>query len=163
VRALVDTAALLESLVQQTIDHMNEGASLDRILSTVAAPRELLERPYLRPIYDEPEFIVRNVWRELGGWWDGNPARLKPGSEAALALEIASLAGGAARLTTRAEELSAAGEHALACHLAEAAYRAAPTDPAARAARAKVYRARAEVETSLMAKGIFSSAAKETE
>ena len=45
-------------------------------------PAHLLERPYLRPVYDEPEFVVRNVYRLYGGWWDGNPANLKPARDA---------------------------------------------------------------------------------
>ena len=71
--ALTDTAALLESLVEQTLALMNEGAPLDQIVQSVRAPAELLARPYLRPIYDEPEFIVRNLWRLYGGWYDGDP------------------------------------------------------------------------------------------
>jgi hypothetical protein len=39
--------------------------------------------------YDEPEFIVRNVWRLHGGWWDGNPATVKPAPERALSLAAA--------------------------------------------------------------------------
>lgn len=161
--ALTDTALLLEHLVAETLARMNEGAPLDAILSSVKAPPELLDKPYLRPIYDEPEFIVRNIYRLYGGWWDGNPARLKPGPEAALAAELARLAGGAKVLAERALELSARGDHALACHLVETAYRASPDDKEARAARAKVYQARAEVELSLMAKGIYNTAARETE
>ena len=57
---------------------MNEGAPLDRIVHAVRAPQELLDKPYLRPIYDEPEFIVRNLWRLYGGWYEGDPSRLKP-------------------------------------------------------------------------------------
>ncbi|HBW18708.1 MAG: alkyl sulfatase dimerization domain-containing protein [Streptosporangiaceae bacterium] len=55
--------------------------------------------------YDEPEFIVRNVWRLYDGWWDGNPATLKPAPERALAAELASLAGGPGVLAERAEAL----------------------------------------------------------
>ncbi len=161
--ALEETATLLEHLVTATLERMNDGATLDQILQSVRAPKELLERPYLRPIYDEPEFIVRNVWRLYGGWWDGNPARLKPGPDAALAAELASLAGGARRLSERAGELSASGDHALACHLIELAHGAEPGDAGVRAARAAVYRARAEVETSLMAKGVYRSTARESE
>ena len=76
---------------------MNEGARLDDIVATVKAPDHLLEKPYLRPVYDEPEFVVRNLWRLYGGWYDGNPARLKPPTDAAIAAEVASLAGGAGR------------------------------------------------------------------
>ena len=39
------------------------------------------------------EFVVRNVWRRYGGWWDGDPARLKPPTRAALATELAALGG----------------------------------------------------------------------
>ena len=76
---------------------MNAGARLDEVIHTVTPPAHLMERPYLRPVYDEPEFVVRTVWRLYGGWWDGNPATLKPAPERALALELAELAGGAAR------------------------------------------------------------------
>jgi alkyl sulfatase BDS1-like metallo-beta-lactamase superfamily hydrolase len=141
---------------------MNAGATLDEIIHTVRVPDALLERPYLRPVYDEPEFIVRNVWRLYGGWYDGDPARLKPAPAAALATEVAALAGGPARLAQRAGELSAAGDHRLACHLVELAVRAAPEDDDVHAVRATVYAARAETETSTMARGIFGHAAAES-
>ena len=88
---------------------MNEGARLDDIVATVKAPDHLLEKPYLRPVYDEPEFVVRNLWRLYGGWYDGNPARLKPPTDAAIAAEMASLAGGAASWPSAAAELADAG------------------------------------------------------
>jgi alkyl sulfatase BDS1-like metallo-beta-lactamase superfamily hydrolase len=158
--ALTSAAELLEILHDGTVERMNQGAPLDTILAEVRAPARLLERPWLRPTYDEPEFIVRNTWRLYGGWWDGNPARLKPARDERIAAEVAALSGGAARLAARATELSAAGEHALACHLAEWAARAAPDDAAVRETRAAVYERRAGVETSLMAKSIYRSAAR---
>lgn len=158
--ALTDAAALLRHLHDATVALMNEGASLDAILAQVRAPARLLARPWLRPVYDEPEFVVRNVWRLYGGWWDGNPARLKPARDAELAREVAALAGGADVLARRAEALSAAGDHALACHLAEWAARAAPDDAEASATRATVYGRRVDAESSLMAKGIYADAAR---
>ena len=59
-QALTDTAELLESLVDQTLALMNAGARLDEVIHTVTPPARLMERPYLRPVYDEPEFIVRD-------------------------------------------------------------------------------------------------------
>ena len=76
--ALTESARLLEHLHTETIRMMNEGATLDTILQTVRAPADLLDRPYLGPIYDEPEFVIRNVWRLFGGWYDGDPSHLKP-------------------------------------------------------------------------------------
>ncbi len=89
------------------VDAMNAGAVLDDILHTVSVPPATLELPYLRPLYDEPEFVIRNIWRLFGGWWDGNPARLKPASDAAIGAEVAALAGGVTTLIDRAIELSA--------------------------------------------------------
>ena len=170
-QALTDTADLLDSLVDQTIDLMNAGARLDEVLHTVAGPARLLDRPYLRPVYDEPEFVVRNVWRLYGGWWDGNPSSLKPAPEAVLAAELAELAGGAGVLADRALALiesppggtdpAVAGR--LAGHLAELAALAAPTDPGVHRARAEVFTRLSETATSTMAKGVFSWTARDSE
>jgi len=160
-QALSETAELLEDLHDRTVAAMNQGMRLDDVLRTVRAPERLLARPYLRPVYDEPEFIVRNVWRLYGGWWDGDPSRLKPAPPAELAREIALLAGGASKLADRAQALAASGELALACHLAELAAQAAPNDAAIVKARADVYHARARREQSLMARGIYTAAASE--
>lgn len=162
-QALSEAAQLLETLVAQTLELLNRGVRLDEVIHTVKAPDELLRRPYLEPLYDEPEFIVRNVWRMYGGWWDGNPAMLKPAREAEVARELARLAGGAAVLAARARELADSGDLRLACHLAELAGLAAPEDREVHAARAAVYHARAESEQSLMSRGIYRAAARASE
>jgi alkyl sulfatase BDS1-like metallo-beta-lactamase superfamily hydrolase len=160
--SLETTAALLDVLHDDTLRMMNEGARLDEIIHAVHAPPSLLEKPYLRPIYDEPEFVVRNVWRLYGGWHDGNPAHLKPAPDAVLAAEVAKLAGGPARLAARARELVAAGDLRLAGHFAEWAAAAAPDDAEAQRARAEVFEARVAAEASTMSKGIFGAAARES-
>jgi alkyl sulfatase BDS1-like metallo-beta-lactamase superfamily hydrolase len=173
-QALTDTADLLTSLVDQTLAVMNAGGRLDDAIHSVSPPPELVARPYLRPVYDEPEFIVHTVWRQYGGWWDGNPATLKPAPERALAAELAALAGGPVVLADRALELldlatdgatdAGAAEQALrlAGHLAEQAWLANPTDTAVQAARQRVFAARAERATSTMARGVFTWAANES-
>ena len=158
---LTDTADLLEHLHDRTVTLMNEGASLDDVLHGVRAPDGLLEKPYLRPIYDDPEFVVRNVWRLYGGWYDLDPSSLKPARAAELGAEVAALSGGAERLAGRARELAADGNLRLAGHLAELAWKAAPKQAEVRAARAEVNEARAAAEPSLMAKAIFRTAARE--
>jgi alkyl sulfatase BDS1-like metallo-beta-lactamase superfamily hydrolase len=162
-QALTDTADLLDHLVDATLAMMNAGARLDDIVHTVRAPDELLGRPYLRPVYDEPEFVVRTVWRLYGGWYDGNPAHLKPAPEADLARELAALAGGPGVLADRAAALAAAGDLRLAGHLAELAAQAAPDDAGVHRVRAEVYAQRAGEELSTMSKGVFSWAADESE
>src|SRR5581483_11729457 len=139
-QALGETAELLEFLHDRTLEMMNAGATLEEIVHAVVPPPALLARPYLQPVYDEPEFVVRNVWRLYGGWWDGDPAHLKPAPTSALGAEVAALAGGADRLAARALELAAKDELALACDLVELAARGAPDDPEIRRARARIYR-----------------------
>ncbi len=160
--ALTDSATLLEHLHNETIRMMNEGARLDEIVNTVTAPPHLLDKPYLGPIYDEPEFVVRNIWRLFGGWYDGDPSHLKPAPASQFATEIAGLAGGADRLAQRAQELAAAGELRLAGHLAELATQAEPTRKSLHAVRAEVYAQRVAAEVSTMASGIFNWAATES-
>jgi alkyl sulfatase BDS1-like metallo-beta-lactamase superfamily hydrolase len=122
---------------------------------------DTVSKPWLRPVYDEPEFVLRNLWRLYGGWYDGNPAHLKPAHPDAVAREVAALAGGAHALVDRAEKLASDGELRLACELAEWAGRAAPDDEGVRRKRAAIYRLRAEHETSLMAKGVYQDAANQ--
>ncbi len=179
--ALGDTAELLESLVEQTLAVMNAGGRLDDALHSVTVPRQLADRPYLQPVYDEPEFIVRTVWRRYGGWWDGNPATLKPAPERVLAAELAALAGGPRVLAARAVELAehaqpapSAGELGVAAlpggeeglrvagHLAELAWLAAPGDNEVAQARHRVYAIRADRATSTMSIGIYRWAAGES-
>jgi alkyl sulfatase BDS1-like metallo-beta-lactamase superfamily hydrolase len=160
---LTTTADALEALVEDTLTMMNDGCRLDEIIETVKVPPTVLDLPYLRPTYDEPEFIVRNIWRLYGGWYDGNPAHLKPSPDAALARALAVAAGGARKLADQAEVLCGDGELSLACELAEFAWRADPDDERTRGVRAAVYRERARSETSLMAKGIYKAAARDVE
>ena len=157
---LDDVATALEGLVADTLEMMNAGARLDDIVHQVRVPADLMAKPYLRAAYDEPEFVVRNIWRLYGGWYDGNPARLKPASDQAVAAEVARLAGGSAAVAARATELSEAGNLRLACHLAEWAAQAAPDDPDVLEVRAEVYRQRRDQEQSLMSRGIYNDASQ---
>ncbi|MDX2378477.1 MAG: alkyl sulfatase dimerization domain-containing protein [Acidimicrobiia bacterium] len=160
---LTDIADALDGLVDEVVARMNAGEVLDTIVQQVRVPAELLEKPYLRPMYDEPEFVVRNIWRQFGGWWDGVPSRLKPASDEALAVELSTLAGGAHRMIERASTVAESGDFRLACHLADIAGAAAPDDQGVHRERAVIYRNRRKQETSLMSKGIFAGAARESE
>jgi len=145
-QVLRDGAEVLESLTRQTLELMNKGSSLDEILHSVSAPADLLAKPHLLPKYDDPEFVVRNIWHLYAGWFDGNPAHLKPAPATELATELASLAGGADKLARRAALLAQGGRTRLAAHLAELAAAASPQDRAIQATRASIYERCAAVE-----------------
>jgi alkyl sulfatase BDS1-like metallo-beta-lactamase superfamily hydrolase len=160
---LTDVAGALEKLVADTVLMMNAGERLNDIIHSVSVDPDILAKPYLRPLYDEPEFVVRNIWRLYGGWYDGNPAHLKPARDAALAAELAHLAGGPEKLAERALALALAEtDIRTACHLVEFAAQAAPDDARIHGTRADIYQRRRDLETSLMSKGIFGSAANES-
>jgi alkyl sulfatase BDS1-like metallo-beta-lactamase superfamily hydrolase len=160
--ALLDTADYLESLYRQTLELLNRGATVYEIIEAVKPPAALAERPYLQPVYDEPEFIVRNVVRCLGCWWSGVPSELKPAPRAQQAREIAALAGGVGKLVARAGECLAAGDLKMASHWADWAVEAEPDSHEAHALRQSVYTKRVEAESSTMSKGIFRAASNES-
>lgn len=159
---LADTAEYLESLHEQALWLMNEGATLDTVIHSVRPPTHLEKRPYLQPVYDEPQYIVRNIWRLYGGWYDGNPAHVKPAPEAQQATEVARLAGGVPVLIERARDLLETGQLPLACQVIEWAYAAAPEDENVHKLRAEIYDRRADNETALMTMNIFRAAARDS-
>lgn len=157
-RILLETAGYLDTIVERTLAVLEHGSPphVD-IVRAVELPET--DAPWLQPVYDEGEFIVRNVVRYFGGWWTGRPSELKPARRADVATEVAGLAGGAGMLIARANELADAGNLQLACHLADYALEATPTDPAVAEAVAELYDRRAQRETSLMAVNLYRSAA----
>jgi glyoxylase-like metal-dependent hydrolase (beta-lactamase superfamily II) len=157
-RILLETADFLQLIVDRTLELLEDGSPphVD-IVRSIQLPTS--DSPWLQPVYDEAEFIVRNVIRFYGGWYSGRPSELKPATRAELANEVVALAGSAVELATRAGELAKAGNLALACHLADFALEAAAEDKAVQEAVAAIYETRAEAETSLMAINLFRSAA----
>jgi len=142
---------------------MNAGNSLDTVLHSVSVPEHLRDRPYLRPVYDHPQFLVRNVWRRFGGWYDGEPDNLLPAPRPQQATEWVQLAGGVDRVVARARELAAEGELRLACHVIEFAVLADPESTDAHGARVDIYRARSQQQESSMARNILGHAASSSE
>lgn len=157
--SLLDAADYLRAIIDTTIEGMERGLDHDSIVERVRIPEALAAKPYLQPAYDRPEFVARNVIRLHGGWWNGHAADLLPALPNARAKEIAALAGGIAALVARARALELT-DMPLACHLAEWASLADPTDRGANEVMRDLFTKRAENEPSLMARNIFRAAAK---
>jgi glyoxylase-like metal-dependent hydrolase (beta-lactamase superfamily II) len=155
---LSDTAAYLRIIIDQVLARLNAGEEPEDIVHGVRSDAKLSTLPYLQEVYDHPQFIVRNLLRLWGGWWNGNAADLLPATLEAQANEIAALAGGVAPIAQRARALLAEKNFALAAHLAEWVARAAPDDRGAQTLKRDVYQARLEAEANLMAQGVFRAA-----
>jgi glyoxylase-like metal-dependent hydrolase (beta-lactamase superfamily II) len=158
----LNTARYLRSIHDQVVERMNRGQWLEQILREVEPPSDLLSEQYLQPIYGHPTFIIHGVWRQYGGWYDGDPADFFPSPTDAQAKEMVGLAGGD-RVLARARELHAAGDVALACHLADWVRKAEPANLDAWQLWKELFEARAAVEPNMMARNIFKGAAAEAQ
>jgi alkyl sulfatase BDS1-like metallo-beta-lactamase superfamily hydrolase len=158
-QALTDTAELLRTLEREVLLRMEQAMSLDEIIHDVQVPAHLGDKPYLRPVYDHPQFLVRNVWRQFGGWYEGDPDNLLPAPRSEQARELVRMAGGTQRVLARAAELSGEGNLRLACHLVELAALAQPESAEVHETRGEVYEKRAAAEQSSMARNILRHAA----
>lgn len=158
---LTETARYLRVIIDQVLERMNAGQAPEEIFHAVEPDPDLATRPYLGAFYDHPKFIVRNLLRLWGGWWNGNAADLLPATWEQQAGEIAALAGGVAAVVERGRKLLAESKTTLAAHLAEWATRAEPGNRAAQELKRDVYKQRLEEETSLMGKGIYRAAAND--
>jgi alkyl sulfatase BDS1-like metallo-beta-lactamase superfamily hydrolase len=156
------TADYLDTIVERTVDALNDGSPphVD-VVHEVDLPDP--DHRWLAEVYDEGEFIVRNVIRRYGGWWTGRPSELKPAPREAVASEFADLCDGPVVLAERAADLAEDGDPRLACHLADYAVEAAPENERVQELAAAVYDARAEAEDSLMATNLYNSAVAYTE
>jgi alkyl sulfatase BDS1-like metallo-beta-lactamase superfamily hydrolase len=160
---LTDTAELLETLEEQVLALMNTGCNLDTVLHEVKIPERLLDLPYLRPVYDHPQFILRNIWRLYGGWYDNEPDNLLPAPRSQQAEEWVALAGGVDRVLARAKDLHDAGDLQMASHLVEMAVIARPDSAEAHQLRVQIYRARSQAAVSSMERNILNHAALSSE
>jgi hypothetical protein len=149
-------AARLRIIIEQVLAHVRR-ADTRGDLSPVE-PDLNWRRGLPATNYDHPKFIVRNLLRLWGGWWNGNAAELLPSTAAAQAVEIAALAGGVDKVIARGRALLDAGDSKLAAHCAEWATRAAPGDRTAQELKRDVYERRLAEESSLMAQGIYRAA-----
>ncbi len=163
--ALLSTAAFLRSIHDQVVAKMNEGKWLEDILREIEYPPT--DKPWLRPIYDHPEFIARNVYRLYGGWYDGDPADILPAHSGDIARELVGVCG-AGPLLARARALRDAGDPdgrslQIACHIVDFVRKGDPDNREAWLLWRDLFAARLQAESSLMARGAFHSAVREAE
>ena len=158
--ALLSTSDFLRSIHDQVVAGMNEGKWLEEIIRQIDFPST--DKPWLRPIYDHPEFIARNVYRLYGGWYDGDPANILPAHSHDVAAALVA-ATGSESILARARKLRDDGELQLACHLVDLVRKGEPDNAEGWRLWGELFTARAAAETSLMARGAFYTAVSEAE
>jgi alkyl sulfatase BDS1-like metallo-beta-lactamase superfamily hydrolase len=158
--ALLTTASFLRSIHDQVVAAMNEGKWLEDIIREINWPAT--DKPWLQPVYDHPEFIARNVYRLYGGWYDGDPANILPAHTEEIAAALVG-ATGSEPILSRARKLRDEGDLQLASHLVDFVRKGEPENREAWELWRDLFAARADQESSLMARGAFLSAVRDAE
>ena len=156
--ALVTTSSFLRTIEDQTLLLMNQGKSLNQVLHEVSIPEDLMKHAWLKPIYDDPKFLIRMVWRRYGGWWDGEYDRLLPSSRNEEAAEWINLSGGVEKVIEKALELTTQDKNSIAANLIETAYHAEPDNEEVHAARSHIYSEFSKKQSSSMGRNILNHA-----
>ena len=157
-QALTSTAEFLDDIEDQVIKLMNRGKTLNFIIHKVELKKNLMELPWLKPVYDDPEFLIRMIWRRYGGWWEGEYDRLFPAKRSVEASLWIDLVGSLDVVITKAIELSNQNEHRLAAHLIETAFYSDPSNSKVHEARDTIYANFSKEQTSSMGRNILNHA-----
>lgn len=157
-----NTARYLRWIHDQVVERMNQGQWLEQIWHDVEAPADLVDKPYLAPVYGHPQFIIQGVWRQYGGWWNGDPAEFFPARREEQAWEMVALMGADA-VMDRARALQEAGDLALASHLLNWLLEAEPANVAALTLWRQIFAERAERERNMMARNTYRFAVREAD
>lgn len=157
------TSEALRYLRAEVVDRLNRGFDEHEILADMDYPAELFDRPWMKPLYGAPDYIVRDLYREETGWWDRNPTTLHPAAPADARAAVLSAITDPQAVIARARELADAGETQLALHVVDLLALAPGDDDAVVAARelkAQLCRDRAKQVPSFVSKSCFISSSR---
>jgi uncharacterized sulfatase len=116
----------------------------------------------MRPLYGDPEYIVRDIFRSETGWWDRNPTNLHPAHPDASGAAVLSAITDRKAVLDRVRALAEAGEHQLALHVVDLLALAPGDDPdvvEARALKAELCRTLGDAATSFVSQSLYISSA----
>lgn len=157
------TAEALRWLRTEVVRRMNLGMDEREILADMDYPPALFDRPWMRPTYGAPDYIVRDIYREENGWWDRNPTTVHPAPPGAAATAVLSAIADRQHVLGRARALAESGETQLALHVVDLLALApgdAPEIEEARTLKAELCRKRAEEVEPYVSKACYSSSAQ---
>jgi alkyl sulfatase BDS1-like metallo-beta-lactamase superfamily hydrolase len=145
------------------VERVNRGMGVVEILHDLDYPAELFDQPWMRPIYGDPDYIVRDIFRAETGWWDRNPTNLHPAHPDEAGAAVLSAISDRKGVLDRVRELADAGKTQLALHVVDVLALAPGDDPdvaAARALKAELCRTLAEDAHSFVSQSLYVSSAK---
>ncbi len=156
------TSRALRWLRDEVVQRMNAGMSEHEILADMTYPDELFDQPWMRPTYGDPDYIVRDLYREENGWWDRNPTSLHPAPPADAAAAVLSAIDPAV-VVARARQLADAGDTQLALHVIDLVALSTSDEPAvveAKALKAELCNTRATQVQPYVSRSCYRSSAR---
>jgi len=162
-RVLQSTATALRWLRREVVERMNRGMNVVEILHDIEYDPEILDLPWMRPVYGYPEYIVRDIFRSESGWWDRNPTHLHPAHPDAAGAAILSAISDRAAVLERARTLATEGQPQLALHVIDVLALAPGDDPdvvAARKLKAELCRTLAAETPSFVSQSLYVSSSR---
>ncbi|WGK64985.1 alkyl sulfatase dimerization domain-containing protein [Croceiramulus getboli] len=121
----------------QSIYHINKGATAEELVDLVQLPQHLKSDPWLQEFYGSVEHVVRNVYNGYLGWYTGDATQLAtPSFERKAKLYVSAL-GGRDNILKIAQEAIDAQDYGWAMEITTHVIRSNPEDQEARNLKAK--------------------------
>jgi alkyl sulfatase BDS1-like metallo-beta-lactamase superfamily hydrolase len=149
----------IKSILDQTIQGMEQGERPDELVQHVKLPPALAENPYLQEFYGGVEWTVRGIYADRVGWFDGNPTNLFPLGEKDHAAKLVGLIGGSDQVLARGREALAAHEFKWAAELADCVLANDSTNVGAKRIKAKALMELGERQINAIARNYYLSSA----
>lgn len=109
----------IQSILDQTMAGMRRGERPDELVQHVRLPPDLAANPYLQEFYGAVEWMVRGLYADRLGWFDGNATDLFPLTGKERAERLLPLLGGRAKVLSDAREALSARQYKWAAELAD--------------------------------------------
>ncbi len=124
----------------QSIRHMNKGATREELVDLIQLPENLQKDPWLQEFYGSVAHVVRNVYNGYLGWYSGDATELATPSFDRKAKLYVSAMGGRESVLELAQQAIDAEDYGWAMEVLTHAVRANPDDNDARVLKAKAMR-----------------------
>ena len=92
---------------------------LEEVVAQASLPPHLASLPYLKEYYGYIPFCVRSIYQSYVGWFDGDPANLRPLSRRELGADVLKMAGSAEKVLEYAATAQKEGRHQTVLELCE--------------------------------------------
>jgi alkyl sulfatase BDS1-like metallo-beta-lactamase superfamily hydrolase len=108
----------IQSILDQTMAGMRLGERPDELVQHVRLPLELAANPYLQQFYGAVEWMVRGLYADRLGWFDGDAANVFPLTGQERAENLVPLLGGREKVLLDARDALSAQQYKWAAELA---------------------------------------------